>query len=81
MNGTQIGPYVVLGELARGGMASVYAARHLRLGHLVAIKILHPQYQKNQEVASRFLEEARIQANLRHPNILTVQDILELTDI
>lgn len=61
-------------------MASVFAARHLRLGHLVAIKILHPQYQKNPEVASRFLEEARIQANLRHPNILTVQDILELAD-
>ena len=80
MNGTQIGPYVVLGELARGGMASVHAARHLRLGHLVAIKMLHPQYQKNQEVAVRFLEEARIQANLRHPNILTVQDIIELSD-
>jgi len=78
--GTTIGPYVVLGEMASGGMATVYVARHGRLGHVVALKILHPHFQKDESLRIRFVDEARIQANLRHPNILTVQDILELPE-
>ena len=80
MEGTQLGQYVILGKLGAGGMANVYIARHQRLGHVVALKILHTQYQQKEEIRVRFLDEARIQANLRHPNILTVQDIIELPD-
>ncbi len=80
MKGAQLGPYRIEGELASGGMATVYVATHQRLGHVVAVKILHPHFQKDEQLRSRFVDEARIQANLRHPNILTVHDILELPD-
>ncbi|MBM4352502.1 MAG: hypothetical protein FJ109_01690 [Deltaproteobacteria bacterium] len=80
MKGEKLGNYVVLGELARGGMATLWVGRHVRLSNVVAIKILHPQYQRDEQLRTRFVDEARIQANLRHPNILAVQDILELAD-
>jgi predicted ATPase/serine/threonine protein kinase/class 3 adenylate cyclase len=80
VKGTQLGPYLIEGELASGGMATVWVATHTRLGHVVAIKSLHPHYQKDEQLRSRFVDEARIQANLRHPNILTVHDILELRE-
>jgi len=69
-----------MGKLASGGMATVYVASHTRLGHVVALKILHPHFQQDDNVRLRFVDEARIQANMRHVNILTVQDILELPD-
>ncbi len=69
-----------MGKLASGGMATVYVASHTRLGHVVALKILHPHFQQDESVRSRFVDEARIQANMRHENILRVQDILELPD-
>ena len=78
MEGKKLGPYTILGELARGGMAAVFVARHARLGHVVAIKVPHLEYQQDDRFRRRFLDEARIQANLRHPNILGVQDILEM---
>ena len=78
--GTQIGQYVVHGELASGGMGTVYVATHGRLGHVVGIKVLHKHYQADTELRSRFVDEAKIQANLRHPNILGVQDIIEAED-
>jgi len=59
-------------------MAAVYVARHTRLGHVVALKIPHLDYQQDDRFLKRFVDEARIQANLRHPNILAVQDILEM---
>lgn len=78
--GTRLGPYEILGKLAAGGMATVFIARHTRLGHVVGIKILHPHYQQDEQLRVRFVDEARIQANLRHPNILGVQDILEVPE-
>ena len=80
MQGVKLGPYVIDGELASGGMATIFVATHQKLGHVVAVKILHPHFQKDQQLVARFMEEARIQANLRHPNILTVHDILELPE-
>jgi len=58
-------------------MGTVYVATHARLGHVVGIKVLHPQYQQDEDLRTRFVDEAKIQANLRHPNILSVQDIVE----
>ncbi len=76
----QLGPYIILGKLAAGGMATVYVARHSRLENAVGLKVLHPHYQADEKLRIRFVDEAKIQANLRHPNILQVQDILELPD-
>ncbi len=65
--------YEVLSEVGRGGFATVYAARDLRHGSKVAIKVLHRDL-----VAAlgglRFTREVQILAGLQHPNILPVLD-------
>lgn len=71
--------YELLGELATGGMATVYLARLRRAmgwSRLVAIKCMHPQYAKDPSFASMFVDEARLTARLRHPNIVPTLDIV-----
>jgi len=80
VRGTLLGSYLVMGKLAGGGMATVYVAFRARLGHVVALKILHPHFQQDENVRSRFVDKASIQANMRHLNIRAVQDILELKE-
>ena len=64
----------IIGE---GGAGTVYRAKHMNLGHDVAVKVLFGQLERNRTLRERFLEEARIQANLRHPNIILVTDIID----
>ena len=80
MQGKQLGPYIIEEEIARGGMAAVYVATHASLGNKVGIKILHPHLQQDSQYRARFVGEARVLANFRHPNILAVRDIFELPD-
>jgi eukaryotic-like serine/threonine-protein kinase len=71
--------YELLGEIATGGMATVFLARlHRPLGfsRLVAIKCMHPQYAKDPEFAAMFVDEARLTARLRHPNVVPTVDIV-----
>jgi eukaryotic-like serine/threonine-protein kinase len=71
--------YELVGELASGGMATVYLARMRRpMGfcRLVAVKCMHPQYAKDPAFASMFVDEARLTAGLRHPNIVPTLDIV-----
>jgi serine/threonine-protein kinase len=71
--------YELLGELATGGMATVYLGRLRRpmgFNRLVAIKCMHPQYAKDPSFASMFVDEARLTARLRHPNIVPTLDIV-----
>ena len=71
--------YELLGELATGGMATVYLGRMRRpmgFARLVAIKCMHPQYAKDPSFASMFVDEARLTARLRHPNIVPTLDIV-----
>ena len=71
--------YELLGELASGGMATVYLARLRRpmgFSRLVAIKCMHPQFAKDPSFVSMFLDEARLTARLRHPNIVPTLDIV-----
>lgn len=58
--------------LGSGGMADVYLAYHKRLGKDVALKILKKDVLKDIEYVRRFFREARITANLKHPNILKI---------
>jgi serine/threonine-protein kinase len=71
-----IGSYQVLLELARGGMGAVYLARTIGpagVERLVAIKRAHAHLLRaSQEVADRFLDEARIAAQLHHSNVIGV---------
>jgi eukaryotic-like serine/threonine-protein kinase len=65
--------YAVDRELGRGGMATVYLARDLKHGRLVAIKVLRPPLAESLG-PGRFLREIRIASRLTHPNILPVHD-------
>ena len=76
-----IGQYEVMAELGSGGMAEVYLGRHEQLGNAVAIKVLDARYNRDPSFRQRFVDEARIQANLKHPGILAVQDIIAEDDL
>ena len=54
-------------KLARGGMADVYLARDLLLDRPVAVKVLFPEYAKEESFVERFRREAQAAANLTHP--------------
>lgn len=60
---------VDLGLLGAGGMSRVYRVRDENLGREVAFKVLRPELSKEDEAVARFVEEARITAQLDHPNI------------
>jgi CRP-like cAMP-binding protein/tRNA A-37 threonylcarbamoyl transferase component Bud32 len=60
---------VDLGLLGTGGMSQVYRMRDDSLGREVALKVLRPEIQKEATAVQRFIEEARITAQLDHPNI------------
>ncbi|MHC4598837.1 MAG: serine/threonine protein kinase [Planctomycetota bacterium] len=73
--GRRFGPYQVIEEIARGGMGTVYKARHVGLNRVVALKILQGDRDRSGEMAARFRKEARTTANLRHKNIIPVFDV------
>jgi serine/threonine protein kinase len=67
------GRYRLERRLGSGGMATVYAGRLLTLDRAVAVKVLHDSRDQHDRIA-RFVGEARITAQLRHPNIVEVLD-------
>ncbi len=69
--------YEILRVLGEGGMGIVYEATHLTMRHSVAIKVLGLNLIDIDSVRHRFFEEGQIQAQLRHPNLVHVYDILE----
>ncbi len=78
LTGRRLGRYEVLAQLAAGGMATVYAARAQGVAgfeRLVAIKVLHPHLAHDDEFISMFLDEARLAARIRHPNVVPTLDI------
>jgi serine/threonine protein kinase len=80
---TPIGRYSVHSELASGGMASVYFARLLGpsgFTRTVALKRPSAQLAKDREFAMMFIDEARLAARIRHPNVVSTLDVLETPD-
>lgn len=73
--GRRLGDYQVLRKLGRGGMADVYAARHLSLGRDVAMKVLRRDLARDDDYVARFRREARAAAKISHPNIVAVYDV------
>src|SRR4051794_4964298 len=61
--------------LGHGGMGVVYKGRQPLLDRPVAIKVLRPDFQTDDEFQGRFLREASTLAKLRHPYIVTVYDV------
>ena len=74
----KIDKYIVLGELGRGAMGTVYKARDPVLDRVVAIKMMSEDLLIEEEMRGRFDREARSAARLQHPNIVTIFDFGEL---
>src|SRR5437667_12800621 len=72
--GSTIGSYQLLQEIGRGALGVVHLGRHLHLGRLVALKVLHPHWTSSPEFVERFREECRLMALLELSNILRVYD-------
>lgn len=75
MSGSEVGAYRVERRLGMGGMAVVYLVEHKRLGTLHALKMLDRRAGTVQE---RLLLEGKVQAALKHPNIVDVTDIIDV---
>ena len=60
--------------LGSGGMGAVFLATHLGTDRYVALKIIAPDFMRNQEFVERFKREARAAGGLRHPNVVDVTD-------
>ncbi len=69
------GKYELVRAVGRGGMGTVFEARHAALGRSLAIKVLRPDVADDRDVIERFLREARSVAALAHPRIVDVFDV------
>ncbi len=69
------GKYKLLRLLGDGGMGAVYEAEHLGLGTRVAIKVLHADMAHRAGLNERFLQEARVSAQIRSPHVVSVTDV------
>lgn len=75
-SGDPFGPYELIRPLGRGSFAEVWLAEHKHLHSKHAIKCLHPDWCANQRLRDRFLAEGRILAQLQHPGLVRVTDVL-----
>jgi len=69
------GKYRLGRQLGEGGMGAIYEARHEFLGTEVALKFLHPALSSRPHVVARFVQEARVSANIRSPHVVSVVDV------
>jgi serine/threonine protein kinase len=74
------GKYRITSLIGRGGMGSVYEARHEVLGTVVAIKFLDPDLAENPALTARFLQEARVSATVQSPHVTRVFDVERTSD-
>ncbi|MBC8163397.1 MAG: protein kinase, partial [Roseiflexaceae bacterium] len=70
--GTQLGHYQITDIISHGGTATVYKARQMSLGRHVAVKVMYRS--RDPQFAARFAREARVIAQLQHPNILPIYE-------
>jgi serine/threonine-protein kinase len=67
--------YKLLRLVGDGGMGSVFEAEHLMLGTHVAIKVLHGEMARRSGLVDRFLQEARVSAQIKSPHVVQVTDV------
>lgn len=76
----RLGPYELILELASGGMATVYVARQIGAAgfqRLVVIKRVHRHLLGDEDFRAMFIDEARVASQIRHPNVVSVTDVVE----
>lgn len=75
--GNMLGPYRIVDVIATGGMGTVYTAEHVRLGRVVALKVLNNEFGDERELLSRFVTEAKAVNRIDHENILEITDFVD----
>lgn len=65
----------ILSVIGSGGMGRVLLGQDEALGRPVAVKVLHPHFLNNTLLRTRFMQEARAMARLRHPNIVHIYNL------
>ena len=79
-----LGRYELIGELARGGMGTVYLARHAGeagFQRLFAVKVLHAHLAAETAFVDMLRDEARIAARIHHPNVVAIVDLGVVEDL
>ncbi|MDF1903876.1 protein kinase domain-containing protein, partial [Mycolicibacterium smegmatis] len=66
--------YEIIDEIGKGATSTVYRARQVQIGRIVALKLMHPHLLKEEINKKRFEQEAKATAALTHPNLVLVQD-------
>ncbi len=74
------GRLALRGEIARGGVGTVFLAHDVGLGRDLAVKVLQARYRDRQDLIERFVHEARIAGQLQHPGIVPVHELGALAD-
>ncbi len=77
----RIADFELIDRLSSGAMGSVYKARHLRLGKVVALKLLNPDLARDASYVARFTQEARAAATLDHASIVQAYDVGQAGDL
>jgi serine/threonine protein kinase len=75
-----LGPYLLLERLGHGGMGEVFKARHMRMGRLVALKVVRADRRAKASAFARFEREVQTVARLDHPHIVHAYDAGILDD-
>ena len=77
----RVGKYEILGEIGQGGFATVYKARDTTLERTVALKVLRRELLHDPVFVERFKAEAKMAAQLEHPNIVPIYEVGEYQGI
>jgi serine/threonine-protein kinase len=72
--GKKVGNYEIKSKLGEGGMGAVYLGEHPLIGKKVAIKVLLEEFATNEEVVTRFFNEAKAVNDIGHQNIVDISD-------
>lgn len=72
--GSKLGPYQLTGRLGSGGAGSIFKASHQETGEQVAVKILRPGAEVNEDIHGRFVREIAVAQKLSDPHIVAYRD-------
>jgi serine/threonine-protein kinase len=77
---TVVGSYRLVREIGRGGMGTVFEAKHVVLPRRAAIKVMHAELRRQPGMATRVVQEASILEDIRHPGVVRVYECALLPD-
>ena len=75
--GQVLGSYELVEPLGEGAMGRVFLARHIKLGRMVALKLLKPEHAQNRDQLQRFIQEAQAVNKINHEHIVEIYDFVE----